>query len=103
MKTDIEIAQEAVALDIKEIAAAEGIEAEYVEQYGRDKAKINYNVLKNHPEKKDGKLILVTAITPTPAGEGKPPPPSDLRTACISWENPLRRRFESRLSVRYSA
>lgn len=71
MKTDIEIAQEAVALDIKEIAAAEGIEAEYVEQYGRDKAKINYNVLKNHPEKKDGKLILVTAITPTPAGEGK--------------------------------
>lgn len=71
MKTDIEIAQEAVASDIREIAAAEGIEAEYVEQYGREKAKINFNVLKEHPEKKDGKLILVTAITPTPAGEGK--------------------------------
>lgn len=69
-KSDIEIAQETVMEPIGRIAEAAGIEERYVEQYGRYKAKIDYNLLKesNAP---DGKLILVTAITPTPAGEGK--------------------------------
>lgn len=71
MKTDIEIAQEAKALNIVEIAKAEGIDEKYIEQYGKDKAKINYNLLKDMADKPDGKLVLVSAITPTPAGEGK--------------------------------
>ena len=71
MKTDIEIAQEAKALNITEIAKYEGIDEKYIEQYGKDKAKIDYNLLKDLADRPDGKLILVTAITPTPAGEGK--------------------------------
>ncbi len=71
MKTDIEIAQEATPLNIMEIAKAEGIDPKYVEQYGSNKAKISYSLLKDEPDRKNGKLILVTAITPTPAGEGK--------------------------------
>ncbi len=71
MKTDIEIAQEAKALNIVEIAKAEGIDEKYIEQYGKDKAKINYNLLKDMADEPDGKLVLVSAITPTPAGEGK--------------------------------
>ena len=69
-KSDIEIAQETVMEPISRIAEAAGIDERYVELYGRYKAKIDYNLLKetNTP---DGKLILVTAITPTPAGEGK--------------------------------
>lgn len=70
MKTDIEIAQESKMLPITEIAAKAGISEDYLEQYGRYKAKIDYNLLKN-TDKQDGKLILVTAINPTPAGEGK--------------------------------
>ena len=53
-----------------EIAAARGIDEKYLEQYGNYKAKVDYNLLKE-TDKEDGKLILVTAITPTPAGEGK--------------------------------
>ena len=68
-KSDIEIAQSVKAKDIKEIAKCAGIKEEYLIPYGNDKAKIDLGVLKE--EKKDGKLILVTAITPTPAGEGK--------------------------------
>ena len=68
-KSDIEIAQEAKLLHINEIAGKLGIPEEAVENYGRYKAKIDVNALKTLPEK--GKLILVTAITPTPAGEGK--------------------------------
>ncbi len=69
-KSDIEIAQEAEMLPIQKIAEQVGIAEEYVEPYGRYKAKIDYNLL-NKTDAKDGKLILVTAITPTPAGEGK--------------------------------
>ena len=70
-KSDIEIAQEATPKKITEIAASLGIDEKYIEQYGNYKAKIDYNFLKENADKKDGKLILVTAITPTPAGEGK--------------------------------
>ena len=69
-KTDIEIAQEATPLKITEIAKSCGIDEKYIELYGNYKAKIDYNMLKE-TDKPDGKLILVTAITPTPAGEGK--------------------------------
>ncbi|MBQ6087988.1 MAG: formate--tetrahydrofolate ligase, partial [Firmicutes bacterium] len=70
-KSDIEIAQACDKKKITEIAAAAGIEEKYLEQYGNYKAKVDYRLLKDHADKKDGKLILVTAITPTPAGEGK--------------------------------
>lgn len=66
-KTDIEIAQETTMSPITEIAAKAGIDAKYLEQYGNYKAKIDYNLLRE-TDKKDGKLILVTAINPTPAG-----------------------------------
>ncbi len=69
-KTDIEIAQETELLPITEIAKAAGVDEKYLEQYGRYKAKIDYNIL-NDIKKDNGKLILVTAINPTPAGEGK--------------------------------
>ena len=69
-KTDIEIAQEATPLKVTEIAKSCGIDEKYIELYGNYKAKIDYNMLKE-TDKPDGKLILVTAITPTPAGEGK--------------------------------
>ena len=68
-KTDIEIAQETKLVPINEIAASLGIPDEAVENYGRYKAKIDIGALKGLPEK--AKLILVTAISPTPAGEGK--------------------------------
>ena len=68
--SDIEIAQNAKMRPITEIAAAAGVPEDSLEQYGRYKAKVDYNLLNNSP-RKDGKLILVTAITPTPAGEGK--------------------------------
>ena len=69
-KTDIQIAQECVMAPITEIADKAGIDDKYLEQYGKYKAKIDYNLLKES-DKQDGKLILVTAINPTPAGEGK--------------------------------
>ncbi len=68
--SDIEIAQQAKMQKITEIAKVAGIDEKYVEQYGNYKAKIDYSLLKEST-RKDGKLILVTAITPTPAGEGK--------------------------------
>lgn len=70
-KSDIEIAQANEMKRISEIAAEAGIDEDYVEYYGRYKAKIDYNILKDRKDRKNGKLILVTAITPTPAGEGK--------------------------------
>lgn len=70
MKSDIEIAQSVEMQPITEIAKVVGIDEKYIEQYGRYKAKIDYALL-NESERKNGKLILVTAITPTPAGEGK--------------------------------
>ena len=70
-KSDIEIAQACEKKNIREIAAVAGIDEKYLEQYGNYKAKIDFSFLKDHADKPDGKLILVTAITPTPAGEGK--------------------------------
>ena len=70
-KSDIEIAQEASPLKITEVAKRCGVDEKYIEQYGSYKAKIDYRLLKDLSDKPDGKLILVTAITPTPAGEGK--------------------------------
>ena len=69
-KSDIEIAQETEMLPITAIAEKAGIDDKYLEQYGKYKAKIDYNLLKDS-DKENGKLILVTAINPTPAGEGK--------------------------------
>ena len=71
MKTDIQIAQEAKIENIMEIARKIGLTEDDIEQYGKYKAKVNLDVLKKLENKKDGKLVLVTAITPTPAGEGK--------------------------------
>ena len=70
-KSDIEIAQECRKEKITAIAEKAGIDDRYLEQYGNYKAKIDYSFLKDHADRKDGKLILVTAINPTPAGEGK--------------------------------
>ena len=69
-KSDIEIAQETEMLPVDEIAKTAGIDEKYLEHYGKYKAKIDYNLLREN-EGKNGKLILVTAINPTPAGEGK--------------------------------
>ncbi len=69
--TDIEIAQRCRMKHIREIAAAAGVDENYLEQYGNYKAKVDYRLLKDLQDRPDGKLILVTAITPTPAGEGK--------------------------------
>lgn len=70
MKTDIEIAQAAKAEDIRVIAERAGIDEKYLEQYGNNKAKVSLSLLKES-KRENGKLVLVTAITPTPAGEGK--------------------------------
>ena len=71
MKTDIQIAQEATMLPIKEVAASIGIEEDDLELYGKYKAKISDSLINRSKNNPDGKLILVTAINPTPAGEGK--------------------------------
>lgn len=70
-KSDIEIAQAAEILNIDEIAESLGVGEEDLEHYGKYKAKLSCNLLKDMRERADGKLILVTAMTPTPAGEGK--------------------------------
>ena len=71
MKTDIQIAQEAVMEPIIDVAAKIGITPDEIELYGKYKAKISDEYLAKIENNKDGKLILVTAINPTPAGEGK--------------------------------
>ena len=71
MKSDIQIAQEATMLPIKEVAASIGIEEDDLELYGKYKAKISDELIEKSKNNPDGKLILVTAINPTPAGEGK--------------------------------
>ena len=71
MKTDIQIAQEAVMLPIKEVAASVGINEDDIELYGKYKAKLSDEYMDKIKDNKEGKLILVTAINPTPAGEGK--------------------------------
>ena len=70
-KSDIQIAQETKMKNIGDIARMVGIDEKYVEQYGNYKAKIDYNLLEEKADTPNGKLILVTAISPTPAGEGK--------------------------------
>ena len=71
MKSDIEIAQSAKMLHISEVAKKMGLSEDDIDLYGKYKAKISLDVLRKNENKKDGKLILVTAINPTPAGEGK--------------------------------
>lgn len=71
IKTDIQIAQENEMAHIRQIAEKAGLAEEYVELYGNYKAKIDYRLLQDRKDRKDGKVILVTAISPTPAGEGK--------------------------------
>ena len=71
MKSDIEIAQEAVMLPIKEVAAKYGISEDDLELYGKYKAKLTDDLWEKVKDRPDGKLVLVTAINPTPAGEGK--------------------------------
>ena len=71
MKTDIQIAQEAKMLPIKEVAASIGVTEDDIELYGKYKAKLSDEYFEKIKDNKDGKLILVTAINPTPAGEGK--------------------------------
>ena len=68
--SDIEIAQSTKMKHIRDIASVAGVDEKYLEQYGNYKAKVDYNLL-NESDRADGKLVLVTAITPTPAGEGK--------------------------------
>ncbi len=70
-KTDIQIAQETPLRPIKEVAATAGIPERYLETYGAEKAKVSLDAFKEKQADKNGKLILVTAMTPTPAGEGK--------------------------------
>ena len=71
MKTDIQIAQEAKMLPIKEVASSIGILEDDLELYGKNKAKLADELMERSKNNPDGKLILVTAINPTPAGEGK--------------------------------
>ena len=71
MLTDIEIAQQTKMTPITEIAASLGIREEELEPYGRFKAKLNDSLYNRLKDRKDGKLILVTAINPTPAGENR--------------------------------
>ena len=71
MKTDIQIAQEAKMLHIKEVAAKLDIHEDDLELYGKYKAKLSDELMQRVKDNPDGKLILVTAINPTPAGEGK--------------------------------
>lgn len=71
MKSDIQIAQETEMRPIVEIAERAGVDEKYLEQYGRYKAKIDYNIMKAEGFRNKGRLVLVTAISPTPAGEGK--------------------------------
>ena len=71
MLSDIEIAQQAKMQKITDVAAKLGISKDDIELYGKYKAKLSYDLIRRVKDKKDGKLILVTAITPTPAGEGK--------------------------------
>ena len=90
--TDIEIAHKCALKSISEIAAAAGIGEAYVEPYGRHKAKISLDLLREKAAAPDGKLILVTAITPTPAGEGK-------TTTSIGLTDALRRCGKNALAA----
>ena len=71
MLTDIEIAQSVTPMPVEDIAAGLGLSRGELVMYGSDKAKVRLSALKDRQDRPDGKLVLVTAITPTPAGEGK--------------------------------
>ena len=71
MLSDIEIAQQVKMLPVTEIAEKLGIDQDDLELYGKYKAKFSYDLIRKVEDRKPGKLVLVTAITPTPAGEGK--------------------------------
>ena len=78
MKTDIQIAQEAKMLPITEVAEKVGIMADDLELYGKYKAKLSYELMEKVKNQPNGKLVLVTATNPTPAGEGK-------TTVTVTW------------------
>ena len=81
--SDIEIAQSCEMEPITAIAEESGVDEEYLELYGKYKAKVDYRLLREN-QRPDGKLILVTAINPTPAGEVRPPLPLVLQTLCAA-------------------
>lgn len=85
MKSDIQIAQEAEMLPIKEVAEKLGIGEDDLELYGKYKAKLSDELIERVKNQPDGKLILVTAINPTPAGEGKQRQVSDLDRHLAVW------------------
>lgn len=85
MLTDIEIAQKCEMKPITEVASALGISADELELYGNYKAKLSDSLWQKVKNNKNGKLVLVTAINPTPAGEGKRPPPSALVRPWRQW------------------
>ena len=87
VKSDIEIAQACAIKPIRDIAAVAGVDEEYLEYYGKYKAKIDLKLLDDRADRPDGKLILVTAINPTPAGEGKTTTTVGLRRSGISRDD----------------
>ena len=88
MLSDVEIAQQAKPKHIRDVAAELGLTEDDLVFYGKDKAKVALDVLERNAAKPDGKLILVTAITPTPAGEGKTTTTVGLGDAVRRWESP---------------
>jgi formate--tetrahydrofolate ligase len=80
MQSDIEIAQGATMKKITEVAKKLGIDEEHLEPYGHYKAKLSLEYINSLKDKPNGKLILTTAISPTPPVRGRPPPPSDWAT-----------------------
>ena len=101
MKTDIEIAQEAEMLHIKDVAAQYGITEDDLELYGKYKAKLSNEFCQAAEKNESGKLVLMTAINPTPAGEGKTTTSIGLGDA-LTKENPARvKRAFSRTMLRH--
>ena len=103
MLSDIEIAQGCQMRPITEVAAAAGLDADDLELYGKYKAKLSADVWTKVKEKENGKLVLVTAINPTPAGEGKTTTSVGLGQALCKQGKTRLSHCVSRLSVRYSA
>ena len=103
MLSDIEIAQGCQMRPITEVAAAAGLDADDLELYGKYKAKLSADVWTKVKEKENGKLVLVTAINPTPAGEGKTTTSVGLGQALCKQGKTRLSHCASHLSVRYSA
>lgn len=100
MKSDIEIAQEAELYPVTEVAKALDMTIDDLELYGKYKAKISEEYLKKIENNKDGRLILVTAINPTPAGRARPPRASVWVRRLAGWESGLSSRCGSLRLVR---